>query len=156
MADEIERKFLLDELPDRLQSCSVVRIDQGYLAIAAETEVRLRKADNQRLLTVKRGAGEVREEVEVALDPEQFDALWPLTEPRRLEKSRYLVPLDDGHSAEVDIYRGDLEGLAVVEVEFDSEAQSRDFRGPAWLGEEVTGDGRYANQRLALDGLPGA
>jgi CYTH domain-containing protein len=156
MADEVERKFLLDEPPDWLQSCSAVRIKQGYLAIAEEAEVRLRKADDQCLLTVKRGAGEVRKEVEVTLDTEQFDTLWPLTEPRRLEKSRYLVPLDDGHSAEVDIYKGDLEGLMVAEVEFDSGAQSREFQPPAWLGEEVTGDSRYANQRLALDGLPSA
>ena len=50
--------------------------------------------------------------------------------------------------------RATLAGLVVAEVEFGSERQSRDFRPPAWLGEEVTGDRRYANQSLALGGDP--
>lgn len=64
MAPEIERKFLLDRAPDCLPNCASVRIEQGYLAIAKATEVRLRKADGRRLLTAKRGHGQVREEVE--------------------------------------------------------------------------------------------
>jgi CHAD domain-containing protein len=41
-------------------------------------------------------------------------------------------------------------------VEFDSESQSDAFRPPDWLGEEVTGDTRYANRTLACDGWPKA
>ena len=32
---------------------------------------------------------------------------------------------------------------------------SEEFDPPAWLGREVTGDERFANQRLALQGRPG-
>ncbi len=153
MAAEIERKFLLGEPPDWLQDCASVPIEQGYVALAEETEVRLRKAGERRLLTVKRGQGEVREEVEIPLGEDQFDALWPLTARRQLAKTRFLVALEEGLEAEVDVFEGDLKGLAVAEVEFESERQSGDFEAPRWLGEEITGDPRYANRELALRGL---
>jgi CYTH domain-containing protein/CHAD domain-containing protein len=154
MAAEIERKFLLDEPSGRLEGRSGKRIEQGYLAYGEGAEVRLRREEDRHLLTVKRGHGEVREEIELPLNGRVFEALWPLTESRRLSKTRYLVPLEQGLEAEVDVYEGDLAGLATAEVEFGFERQSRDFRPPPWLGEEVTGDRRYSNQSLALAGAP--
>jgi CYTH domain-containing protein/CHAD domain-containing protein len=156
VAQEIERKFLLDAAPGWLATCSSTRIEQGYLALAEEVEVRLRLAGEERLLGVKRGHGEVREEVEIALEPRQFDALWPLTEERRLAKTRYLVPLGKDLRAEVDVFEGDLDGLVLAEVEFGDEAGSRAFRPPPWLRAEVTGESRYAGRSLASNGGPSA
>jgi CYTH domain-containing protein/CHAD domain-containing protein len=156
VAQEIERKFLLDGAPGWLADCSSTRIEQGYLALAEEVEVRLRRAGGERLLTVKRGRGEVREEVEIAVAAWQFEALWPLTEERRLAKTRYLVPLGDALRAEVDVFEGDLDGLVLAEVEFEDEGGSRAFRPPAWMRAEVTGDDRYAGQSLAANGGPPA
>jgi CYTH domain-containing protein/CHAD domain-containing protein len=149
---EIERKFLLVEPPGWLEDRSAVPIEQGYAALCDGVEVRLRRAGDRRLLTVKRGSGEVREEVEIELDQSQFDALWPLTESRRLAKRRYRAALGNGLQAEIDVYEGRLEGLLVAEVEFPSEQRSREFTPPAWLGREVTGDEDYANRNLALNG----
>jgi CYTH domain-containing protein/CHAD domain-containing protein len=154
MSSEIERKFLLPEAPAWLSEFESVRIEQGYLAIEEEIEIRLRHAGEKRLLTAKRGHGEVREEVEIALGREQFDALWPLTESRRLTKLRYLVPIAEGLIAEVDVFGGELDGLVIGEVEFDSEEQSAGFEPPAWIGAEVTGEGRYTGQNLAIHGRP--
>ena len=153
MASEIERKFVLAAPPAEAVAAPAVAIEQGYLAADSEFEVRLRAAGGERLLTVKRGHGESREEAELRLYAEQFDALWPLTEGRRLRKSRRRVPLGDGLLAEVDRYEGELEGLVVAEVEFPSPEASRGFRPPPWLGREVTGEAAYANQALALNGL---
>jgi CYTH domain-containing protein/CHAD domain-containing protein len=155
VAAEIERKFLLSVVPDWLREFPAKRIEQGYLAITDDVEVRLRKAGEDRLLTVKRGAGEVREELEVELEPDQFEPLWPLTESRRLAKVRHLVPVGGGLEAEVDVFDAALAGLVVAEVEFGSERQALDFEPPPWLGEEVTGDDRYAGRRLAVGGPPG-
>jgi CYTH domain-containing protein/CHAD domain-containing protein len=154
MATEIERKFLFDEPPEQIRGRTGKRIEQGYVTGRESVEVRLRKVEDQRLLTAKLGHGEARVEVEIPLGTNQFDALWPLTEPRRLRKTRYLVPLGHGLEAEVDVYEGDLAGLVTAEVEFGFERQSRDFQPPAWLGREVTGDRRYANQSLAREGVP--
>jgi CYTH domain-containing protein len=108
------------------------------------------------VLTVKSGGSLARVEEEVALDDGAFDRLWPLTEGRRVEKVRYLVPAEMGLIIELDIYDGDLDGLMVAEVEFDSEADAEAFTPPGWFGREVTSDARFKNQRLAVDGLPEA
>jgi CYTH domain-containing protein/CHAD domain-containing protein len=151
---EIERKFLVEEMP-RAESGQTV-IEQGYLALDKDTEVRLRRQGAELLLTAKSGHGEVREEVEVPIEPRAFEALWPLTAGRRVRKVRHYVPLQEELRAEVDVYAGALDGLRTAEIEFDSTAEADRFRPPPWLGEELTGDQRYANQSLATQGLPGA
>lgn len=155
MGTEIERKFLLRKPPKWLSDCESNRIEQGYLAIEADegAEVRVRRYGDDAWLTVKRGSGKRREETEIELSQEQFESLWPVTEGRRIHKTRYLVPYD-GHTIEVDVFEGDLGELLIGEVEFDSEPASDEFEAPEWLGEEVTGDPRYANETLAVEGAP--
>jgi CYTH domain-containing protein/CHAD domain-containing protein len=149
---EIERKFLVGEMP-RAES-GRTEIEQGYLALGDGEEVRLRRAGDELFLTAKRGSGEVREEAEVTIEPGAFESLWPLTEGRRVRKVRHYVPLGEGLRAEVDVYGGQLEGLRTAEVEFGSRAAADRFEPPPWLGEELTGDERYANRSLATQGLP--
>src|SRR5262245_37053053 len=120
MASEIERKFFLEAMPAEAAEAEPVEIEQGYLAVTEEVEVRLRRRGGESLLTVKRGHGEARDEVEVAIDRGAFDTLWPLTEGRRVRKARYL-PLGEGLVAEIDCYAGEHEGLVVAEVEFPSD-----------------------------------
>jgi CYTH domain-containing protein len=149
---EVERKFLVPDPPD-LDGTKSDEIEQGYLATGADGEVRLRRKGEKLLLTAKRGSGISRDEAEVELDREAFERLWPLTAGRRLHKRRYVVPHGDLR-IEVDLYEGDLEGLIVAEVEFESEEQARGFVPPGWIGEEVTGDERYLNETLATLGRP--
>jgi CYTH domain-containing protein len=151
---EVERKFLVRETPD-LKGAEAEEIDQGYLAIGAEGEVRLRRKGDRLVLTAKRGSGLARDEGEVELDREAFDRLWPLTEGRRLHKRRHVLPLD-GVKVELDVYAGELEGLLVAEIEFPSEEEARAFDPPDWLGEDVTGDPRYLNETLATRGTSSA
>jgi adenylate cyclase len=152
---EIERKFLVAELPADLADHPGERIEQGYLAIAPDgVEVRVRRRAGQATLTVKSGPGQVRTEEEMALDARRFEALWQLTEGRRVSKTRHEIPLADEAVAELDVYDGDLDGLLTVEVEFGSVEASEGFAPPPWIGRELTGDKRYANQSLALAGRP--
>ncbi|HTU15441.1 MAG TPA: CYTH domain-containing protein [Solirubrobacterales bacterium] len=153
MAAEIERKFLLDEKPEWLSGCESKEMEQGYLVVGERDEVRLRRAGDSLRMTVKRGHGMSRDETEIDLEPRQFAELWPLTEGRRVAKTRYLVPLDDGLTAEVDLYGEEHGGLMVVEVEFGSEPQSHAFEPPDWFGRDVTGRREFSNQRLALEGF---
>jgi len=153
---EIERSFLLTEHPAWLADCESRLIEQGYLALEDEAEVRVRIVDEgkEALLTVKSGRGLSREEVTVELDPEQAEALWPLTEGRRVRKRRHLAERD-GARWEIDIYGGGLEGLATAEAEFPSEEEAAALEPPDWLGRELTDDRRFDNRSLATDGLPG-
>lgn len=149
MHREIERKFLVRKLPADLASCRHSEISQGYLVSLDDgLQVRLRKSGEQYSLTYKRGLGNVREEREVELTADQFAALWPATEGKRLIKKRYEIPLGD-LVVEIDVYGGRHEGLVVAEVEFDDEESARKFQQPEWLGDDVTGDPRYSNQLLA-------
>ncbi|HWC08691.1 MAG TPA: CHAD domain-containing protein [Solirubrobacterales bacterium] len=154
MSSEIERKFLLGELPSWLAERAGERISQGYLTNGEGPEIRLRRAGERNLLTVKTGSGEVREELEVELDPELFRTLWPLTADRRVTKTRWREPLGEGREAEVDAYVENLAGLVVAEVEFSSTEESREFEPPSWLGKEITDDARYANRELAMNEAP--
>jgi adenylate cyclase len=149
---EVERKFLVSD-PPGLDGTEADEIEQGYLATGSDGEVRLRRKGDRHLLTAKRGAGLSRDEAEVELDRETFKRLWPLTEGRRLHKTRHVIPHGD-LKLEVDVYEGDLEGLVVAEVEFGSEDEAHRFEPPKWIGEEVTGDERYLNETLATQGRP--
>lgn len=152
---EIERKFLLDARPADLDDHPRRAIEQGYLAVDDDgAEVRLRRADDTTTLTVKSAPGLERVEEEIRIDARQFESLWPLTAGRRIVKTRHLVPLADGLTAEVDSYDDALRGLLTAEIEFPSVTASEGFAPPEWLGREVTGDERYANRTLALRGPP--
>ena len=152
---EVERKFIVKQLPPELDRFPSDRISQGYLAIGeGGLEVRVRRRGENATLTVKKGLGRTRREEEIGLEPEQFERLWPLTEGRRVEKVRHLTPAEDGLTIELDTYTEELEGLATAEVEFDSEARADGFEPPSWFGPEVTDDPRYRNARLACNGAP--
>ncbi len=153
MTTEIERKFLVDGLPPSAVDCPHDELAQGYLAVGGDgTEVRLRRRGATFWQTVKRGAGLMRTEVEIELDRSQFEALWPLTVGRRLEKTRYRIAYGEA-TLELDVYRGPLSGLYTVEVEFDSVQASAAFSPPEWFGAEITEDTRYSNRNLAEFGL---
>lgn len=84
------------------------------------------------------------------LTAEQFAVLWPGTDGKRLTKTRYDVPLGT-FVIEIDVYSGRHAGIVVAEVEFDDELTALGFEKPEWLGDDVTHDARYSNQRLASE-----
>jgi adenylate cyclase len=150
---EIERKFLVPRPPDGLDEHPSREIEQGYLAITDEVEVRVRRYGGEAFLTIKSSGDEVRIEEEMEIDARRFDALWPLTADRRIEKRRYRIPAGP-LTIEFDVYHGRLSGLLIAEVEFGSQEAAAAFDPPAWLGREVTSDPRYKNQHLVTAGLP--
>lgn len=150
---EIERKFRVAQLPDALGAGVPLR--QAYVALDGDVEVRVRREGADHRLTVKGGRGLQRAEVELPLSADEFDELWRLAGARTLAKARHRVPLGpDGLVAEVDLYEGPLAGLAVVEVEFSSEAQAQAFAAPHWFGAELTGQPGWSNAELAVHGQP--
>lgn len=153
---EIERKWLVEpaRVPSSVMDGKADPIDQGYLAAEPDgREVRLRRRAGRCSLTVKTGRGIARDEIEVELQPGQFEQLWEATAGRRIEKLRRLAEVEGG-TVELDVYAGALEGLVVAEVEFDDEASAQRFVAPEWFGRELTGEKAYSNQRLAIDGFP--
>jgi adenylate cyclase len=148
---EIERKFLVKRFPPNLKKYPHDIVEQGYLATGrGGLQVRLRKKGAVLSLTYKQGTRGQREEREIRLSPEQFNALWPATAGRRLTKVRYDVPWKK-HTIEIDVYRGRHHGLVVAEVEFDDQKSAAEFERPDWLGRDVSGKQKYSNVALAHD-----
>ncbi len=145
---EIERKFLLNYLPDRIVPGKGSLIRQGYILVDGESEVRVRQYGKKYFLTVKSGSGLKRQENEIVITKRQFNFLWPSTESLRIEKERHRTKCR-GRIIEVDLFHGRLEGLRLAEVEFETEELSSEFTPPEWLGLEVTEDPVFRNKTLA-------
>ena len=138
---EIERKFLVKTLPENLDNFKSHRIIQAY--ISTNPTMRIRKSDDEYFFTFK-GAGIVKKtEFEHPLTEEQFTGLMEKKEGNVIEKTRYLIPLEDGLIAELDIYKGDLSGFMNVEVEFPNLKTAKEFTPPHWFGMEISLDRRW-------------
>ena len=134
---EIERKYLVKTLPEHLEQYQSKKIAQGYLCTAPV--VRIRRSNDDYYLTYKGEGLMVREEYNLPLTKEA--------------KTRYLIPLNDHLTAELDIFEKDLAPLSLVEVEFDSIEEADRFTAPDWFGEDVTNSGKYHNSYLSQHGL---
>lgn len=158
---EIERVWVLRTMPEVPAGAERWTIEQGYLPLSDEPdfpEGRLRRIvrpDGTELFrhTVKRGAGMVREETERSIDAADFARMWPQTEGRRIEKTRYRVK-DGALLWELDRFHS--LPLVMLEVELQDVSQMAEL--PGWarglVVREVTEDARYRNAALAISGLP--
>jgi CYTH domain-containing protein len=150
---EIERKFLIRQLPDHLESYAHHQIEQGYLC--SDPVVRVRKEDSAYYMTYKGKGKMVREEYNLPLNAEAYAHLIEKADGYRITKTRYLIPLDgenEGLTAELDIFTAPGE-LVMVEVEFASEAQALSFQAPDWFGPDVTQNKAYHNSYMSRHGI---
>lgn len=148
MAQEIERKFLVEGDGYKSQAYARSRIVQGYISSARGRTVRVRIRDGHGFLTIKGPSdvsGTTRYEWEKEIPCEEAGELMRLCEPGIIDKTRYLVR-SGKHVFEVDEFYGENEGLVVAEVELASEGEA--FEKPDFIGEEVTGNIRYYNSQL--------
>ncbi len=146
MGIEIERKFLVTGDGWRPQVTVQTRFSQGYLSRDPALTVRVRIAGDQAFLTIKGATtGATRAEFEYPVPLTDAQQLLALCDGPPVDKVRHLCP-HEGMTWEVDEFLGANAGLVVAEIELQSEAQT--FARPAWLGDEVTGDGRYVNANL--------
>jgi CYTH domain-containing protein len=154
MSLEIEKKFLVSEVPDNLVILKKYEIYQMYLATGTE-EVRIRaRFENgtpDYTLTTKSGEGLVRTEVCTLITGNTYMQLAEKSDKYGLAKYRTVIAYGD-HELELDTYmNGDLNGLKVVEVEFKSVEEANAFTPPDWFGKDVTEDASYKNQSLWED-----
>lgn len=143
---EIERKFLVRELPEQLERFPKRRIEQAYLC--TDPVLRVRRKDSRYILTYK-GAGLLeREEHEFPLTEAAYRHLLEKADGSRITKDRYELPLGD-HIVELDVFAPPFAPLVLAEVEFSSVAEASAFQPPDWFGEEVTEDPSYTNAALS-------
>ena len=148
---EIERKFLVKEIPDKLDTFERIDMTQGYLN--TNPVVRIRKENEDYVLTYKGSGLLSRSEYNLPLNEESFNHLIKKCDGIIISKSRYKIPLKNNLIAELDLFNGDLDSLILVEVEFNSVEEADNFIPPEWFGEDVTTDGRYHNSYISKYGL---
>lgn len=149
---EIERKYLLRALPERVSGAPFVEIDQGYLPGSRINE-RVRRAvgpgGTTYTRTIKAGSGISRIEVEEVTSAVFFETVWPLTVGVRVRKRRYSI-WEGSDEWQIDEFL-DRTGFVLAELELEHAEQRVEM--PAWLApvvdREVTNDRAYTNHALA-------
>lgn len=150
---EIERKFLISSLPENLADFDHHRIEQAYLC--TDPVVRIRRQDQEYYLTYKGKGLMVREEYNLPLNKEAYEHLKKKADGNIISKTRYLIPLSGGLTAELDVFDEPFTPLILAEVEFPSEEAALQFQMPSWFCEDVTQDTRYHNSTMSRSPISG-
>lgn len=61
---------------------------------------------------------------------------------------------EDGLIIAIDIFSGELEGLAYLEIEFENKDIAERYEAPNWVIKDVTTDLDYKNGHLSRYGIP--
>jgi adenylate cyclase len=147
MAEEIERKFLVesDGWKDYVRESVVMR--QGYLSNTDACSIRVRVSGDKAYLNIKSATlGVHRTEFEYAIphsDAEEM--LDKMCSSGLIEKTRHYIEYE-GKTWELDVFAGDNQGLVLAELELRSGDET--FVRPPWIGKEVSDDARYYNVSL--------
>lgn len=158
MGVEIERRFLINGNPWwSIPGVTHRDIRQGYLSISPESTVRIRLERyvedrveiSHGYVTIKgRSVGAVRKEYEYRIDPNDAAEMISSMCGHVLEKRRWYIP-QGKRTWHVDVFGGQNQGLAIAEIELDSEDEALEL--PGWVSTEITDDYRYANSNLAAN-----
>lgn len=144
---EIERKYLIPHIPEGLSITETHHIEQAYLCTAPV--VRIRKDNEQYILTYKSKGLMAREEYNLPLTEEAYRHLKKKADGRIIKKTRHVIPLDSVLSIELDLFQDDLAPLVLAEVEFPTREMAESFTPPDWFGEDVTFSSAYHNSTLS-------
>lgn len=143
---EIERKFLIDEKAFDFSSYPHKELEQAYLCTSPV--VRVRREDDNYILTYKGSGMMAREEYNLPLNKQAYEHLLAKHDGRIISKTRYLIPLEP-YTVELDVFHGELAPLVMAEVEFPSLEAANSFIMPSWFIEDVTSNPAYHNSNMS-------
>ncbi len=144
---EIERKFLINKLPENIKEYPFHIIEQAYLC--TNPVVRVRRQDEDYILTYKGSGMMAREEYNLPLNKEAYEHLLTKADGAIISKKRYLIPLSEQLTIELDEFYKPMNDLLLAEVEFPSIEEANAFVPPEWFGEDVTFDAAYHNSTMS-------
>lgn len=144
---EIERKYLVKNLPDHLSQYTCLEIEQAYLN--REPVIRIRKQNEEYILTYKGSGMMMREEYNLPLDRASYEHLLEKADGKIIKKKRYVIPIADGLLVELDVFAGVHSGIVLAEVEFPDMESCMAFQPLDWFGEDVTMREEYHNSNMS-------
>lgn len=150
---ELERTYLLRELPEGFKNCKSSEIIDVYIPAAEEHPIlRIRKKGDVFEITkkspIKSKDSSEQSETTISLTKEEFEELGQL-KGKRFRKIRYYCPFENNIRMELDVYLDDLLGLAMVDFEFDSIKEKNNFLMPSFCLADVTQEKDFAGGILA-------
>lgn len=158
-AVEIEKKWLIDKekIPYNLSNAEIIEIEQTYICFSPE--IRVRKINNGEYYTfaVKTNItsdGMTRNKIEETISEEEYNNLISKREGNTIHKIRYQFLDNDNNLLAIDIFKGELGGLAYLEIEFENQEVANNFQTPNWVIKDVTDNLNYKNGYLARYGIP--
>ena len=151
---EIERKWLLDinDIPYNLNDYEYFDIEQSYISFHPTIRIRKISNINEYILTIKSASkdnGLSRLEYELNITEKEYAQLLLKKEGITLLKTRYRIP-EDKYILEIDLFHGEYEGLAYMEVEFNNTDEAKEYVPPKFARKELTGNPKFTNSALAL------
>ena len=154
---ERERRWLCSEVPREL----IVRTETIVDLYVTGARLRLREArphngDPAMLRLSRKADVDARTRLITSMYlPEHEFALLAATLPgARIRKIRHRLKPLEGVVLSADEFQGALEGLRMVEAEFDTAERMASFVLPEFALREVTDDPRFSGGQLAINGLP--
>lgn len=144
---EIERKYLVSQIPDNLSDYKCRVIEQGYLS--TNPVVRVRKDNDTYYLTYKGSGMMSREEINMPLTKESYEHLIQKADGNIITKKRYEIPDGTGKIIELDFFEGVFSGMILAEVEFESVEEANSYTPPAWFVKDVTMEKEYHNSNMS-------
>lgn len=139
--EELERTYLVKELPSGFEGTRSEEMLDIYIPSSVEHPVlRIRKTGEKYEITKKepfeKGDASHQIETTIPLTKAEYAEFCKLP-GKRVQKTRFTYQ-ENKVSYEIDIFRGDLEGLVLVDVEFSSLEEKDAFVPPTWCLAEVT------------------
>ena len=144
---EIERKFLVAQLPDNLDNYNCIYIEQGYLS--TKPVVRVRRDNDDYYLTYKGSGMMAREEYNLPLTKDSYEHLIKKADGNIITKKRYEIPDGNGYTIELDIFEGAFNGTVIAEVEFNTIEEADNYIMPEFFTEDVTNNPEYHNSNMS-------
>jgi len=150
---ELEYSYLAKELPQGLRSCKSKEMLDIYIPDGIpHAPIRIRKRGEKYEITKKCPENEDDHsrliEQTIVLTEKEFLALRNEIKGRRVHKTRYFYP-HNGRTAEIDVFMDDLEGLVLIDFEFENEEEKSKFKAPDFCLVRVRGDGIQGENFLA-------
>lgn len=155
---EIERKFLISELPKNFDAYPHYSIEQGY--ISRSPVIRIRKkitdSDTSYILTIKSSGLMAHEEYEINISKEEYINLSKKVEGNFIKKTRYNIPMDYRYGSgkqdltlELDVFDGVFSGVVLGEIEFESEELAYAYQPNQYFYKDVTEDTDFHNSTMS-------
>lgn len=146
MAKEIEHKYLCKYVPSYAGKPSLIQ--QGYIHVDKEKQVRIRIQDGKAILCVKLNNAKYRDEYEAELPVEEGIDLYNKCQ-YKLEKRRWSFNIGCYH-CDIDRFN---DGITIVEIETSDPELKISTEGLSFVDEECV-DGKYEYTNYHYAGIP--